>query len=154
MHFFKTLAVGVATALTVAACGGGSSHEAKAAAQKLLDDIINSRLAALAKTSVYRIGYPVQVALTGESLGTGAFAANTFAQKHYSMGRISWEMAYVMPNNKTVYAGDDGSKRGMFRYEADRAEDLTAGTLYAAKLTQTATVSAANCTVLLPSPYC
>ena len=144
MHFFKTLAVGVATALTVAACGGGSSHEAKAAAQKLLDDIINSRLAALAKTSVYRIGYPVQVALTGESLGTGAFAANTFAQKHYSMGRISWEMAYVMPNNKTVYAGDDGSKRGMFRYEADRAEDLTAGTLYAAKLTQTATVSAAN----------
>jgi len=142
MRLFKSLAVSVAAALTVAACG--SSGTAISAADALLEVISKSRTDALAQTSIYRIGYPVQVAITGESLGTGAFAANTFAQKHYSMGRIAWELAYVMPDNKTVYGGDDGSKRGMFRYVADRAEDLSAGTLYAAKLTQTTTVTAAN----------
>lgn len=135
MRSFKTLAVSVAAALTVAACG--SSGTAISAADALLEAISKSRTDAVAQTSIYRIGYPVQVAITGESLGTGAFAANTFAQKHYSMGRIAWELAYVMPDNKTVYGGDDGSKRGMFRYVADRAENLSAGTLYAAKLTQT-----------------
>ena len=116
MRLLKFLATSAATAFTLTACGGGTDWNAeKFYAAKLLEAIGLSRIEALAKTSVYRIGYPVQVALTGESLGTGAFAANTFAQKHYSMGRIAWEMAYVMPNNKTVYAGDDGSKRGMFR---------------------------------------
>ena len=136
------MAVSVAAALTVAACG--SSGTAISAADALLEAITKSRADAQSQTSVYRIGYPVQVSITGETLGTGAFAANTFAQKHYSMGRIAWELAYVMPDNKTVYGGDDGSKRGMFRYVADRAEDLSAGTLYAAKLTQTTAVTAAN----------
>lgn len=145
MRLFKTLTISVATALTVAACGStGTTDTVVSAAEALLAAISKSRTDALAQTSVYRIGYPVQVAITGESLGTGAFAANTFAQKHYSMGRIAWELAYVMPDNKTIYGGDDGSKRGMFRFVADKAEDLTAGTLYAAKLTQTSTVTAAN----------
>jgi secreted PhoX family phosphatase len=96
-----------------------------------------SRAAALAKTSPYRVGYPVEVKITGDSLGTGAFAANTEATKHYAMGRIAWELAYVMPNNKTVYAGDDSTNKGMFRFVADTAGNLSSGTLYIAKLTQT-----------------
>jgi len=96
-----------------------------------------TRAAALAKTSPYRVGYPVEITITGTDLGSKPVAANTQAKKHYGMGRIAWELAYVMPNNKTVYAGDDGTNRGMFRFEADKAGDLSSGTLYIAKLNQT-----------------
>lgn len=137
MNWIKIAALSASTALALAACGGGSGETLLSDAEKLLATIKASRTAALAKTSVYRIGYPVQVSLTGENLGTGAFADNARAEKHYSMGRIAWELAYVMPDEKTVYAGDDGGKRGMFRYVADRSQDLTEGALYAAKLTQT-----------------
>ncbi len=96
-----------------------------------------SRAAAAAKTSPYRVGYPVEVKITGDSLGSGPVASNTEAKKHYAMGRIAWELAYVMPNNKTVYAGDDSTNKGMFRFEAASAGDLSSGNLYIAKLTQT-----------------
>ena len=56
--------------------------------------------------------------------------------KHYAMGRNSYEMALVLPDDKTVYFGDDGSMRGMYKFVADKAEDLSAGTLYVAKLAQ------------------
>lgn len=98
-----------------------------------------SRTAALARTSPYRVGYPVEIKITGDSLGTGSFAANTEATKHYAMGRIAWELAYVMPNKKTVYAGDDSTNKGMFRFDADTAGNLSSGTLYIAKLKQTNT---------------
>lgn len=97
----------------------------------------DSRNAALAKTSPYRVGFPVEVKLTSDSLGSGSTASNTAATKHYSMGRIAWELAYVMPNNKTVYAGDDSTNKGMFRFDADTAGDLSSGTLYIAQLKQT-----------------
>jgi secreted PhoX family phosphatase len=57
--------------------------------------------------------------------------------KHYTMGRFAWELGYVMPNKKTVYASDDGTDVGLFRFEADKAGDLSSGTLYAAKWLQT-----------------
>ena len=57
--------------------------------------------------------------------------------KHYAMGRFSHELSYVMPDNKTVYMSDDGSNVGLFMFIADEAEDLSAGTLYAAKWNQT-----------------
>lgn len=57
--------------------------------------------------------------------------------KHYSMGRFSHELAYVMPDNKTVYLSDDGSNVGLFMFIADTPKDLSAGTLYAAKWNQT-----------------
>ncbi|ANU15532.1 alkaline phosphatase [Planococcus halocryophilus] len=60
-------------------------------------------------------------------------------EKHYSTGRFSHELAKVMPDNKTVFYGDDGSNTGMFMYVADKAKDLSAGTLYAAKFKQTGT---------------
>jgi len=99
----------------------------------------DSRTAALSKTSPYRVGFPTEVKLIGDSLGDGKTAANTSAAKHYSMGRIAWELAYVMPDNKTVYAGDDSTNKGMFRYVASTAGDLSAGELFIAKLTQTNT---------------
>ncbi|MEZ5738482.1 MAG: DUF839 domain-containing protein [Burkholderiaceae bacterium] len=105
------------------------------------DDADRTRPAALARTSVYRIGYPVEVTLTGEQLGTGPFAANARATKHYAMGRLSWEVASVLPDRRTVYAGDDGIDRGLFRFVADAPGDLSAGHLFAARLTQ---VSAAD----------
>ncbi|MEZ5649547.1 MAG: DUF839 domain-containing protein [Burkholderiaceae bacterium] len=100
-------------------------------------DVAASRAAAYAQTSVYRVGYPVEVALTGTDIGSGRVAANAKAVKHYGMGRLAWELAHVMPDRKTVYAGDDGTNRGMFRFVADDPADLSAGTLYAAKLHQT-----------------
>lgn len=57
--------------------------------------------------------------------------------KHYSMGRMAIELAYVMPDNKTVYISDDGSRVGLFRYVADKPGDLTSGELFAAKWKQT-----------------
>lgn len=56
--------------------------------------------------------------------------------KHYSMGRATWELGRVMPDNRTVYFGDDGTNVALFMYVADTAEDLTAGSLYAAKWNQ------------------
>ena len=57
--------------------------------------------------------------------------------KHYAMGRVAIELSYVMPDQKTVYTSDDGSYVGLFRFVADDAGDLSAGTLYAAKFSQT-----------------
>jgi len=68
-------------------------------------------------------------------------ADGTGFTKHYAMGRFSHELAYVMPDQKTVYLSDDGTNDAIYRFVADTAGDLSAGTLYAAKMTQ---VSAAN----------
>ncbi|MCB1434873.1 MAG: DUF839 domain-containing protein, partial [Alphaproteobacteria bacterium] len=96
-----------------------------------------SREAALAQTSVYRVGYPVEVSIeAGKGLGTEAFAANTVAAKHYALGRLSYELAYVMPDKRTVYIGNDETNGGMLRFVADKEGDLSAGELFAAKLKQ------------------
>jgi len=57
-------------------------------------------------------------------------------KKHYAMGRFSHELAYVMPDKKTVYLSDDGTNVGLFMFIADREGDLSAGVLYAAKWIQ------------------
>jgi uncharacterized protein len=59
------------------------------------------------------------------------------AVKHYSMGRLSFENVVVSPDNRTVYYGDDGGYVMPFMYIADKANNLSAGTLYAAKFNQT-----------------
>lgn len=61
------------------------------------------------------------------------------AVKHFSMGRLSIENSKVAPDNRTVYFGDDGSYTMSFMYIADKAKDLSSGTLYAAKWIQTGT---------------
>ncbi len=57
--------------------------------------------------------------------------------KHYAMGRVAHELAYVMPDKKTAYISDDGTNVGLFRFVADTEEDLSAGTLYVAVWNQT-----------------
>lgn len=76
----------------------------------------------------YRYGYPVEVTVTED--GT----ANPV--KHFSMGRVAVELAYVMPDMRTTYISDDGTNVGFFMFVADRAKDLSSGTLYAAKWNQ------------------
>jgi len=56
--------------------------------------------------------------------------------KHYSLGRFSHELAYVMPDRRTVFLPDDGTNVALFMFVADKKEDLSTGTLYAAKWIQ------------------
>lgn len=76
----------------------------------------------------YRYGYPTEVTVTAEGNATPA--------KHFAMGRVAVELAYVMPDEKTVYISDDGTNVGFFMFVADNAGDLSAGKLYAAKWKQ------------------
>jgi hypothetical protein len=55
--------------------------------------------------------------------------------KHFAMGRATWEMGKVMPDRRTVYLGSDGSNQPLIMFVADQEDDLSAGTLYAAKWT-------------------
>jgi hypothetical protein len=91
----------------------------------------------MTKVKPYRYGFPVEVKVTGASLGSATFANNVTVAKHYAMGRTANELSYVMPDSKTVYTSDDGTMVGLYMFKADTAEDLSSGTLYAAKLTQT-----------------
>ena len=82
-----------------------------------------------AKFSPYFYGFAVEAALDG----TGQVSL----KKHYSMGRYSMELPYVMPDNKTVLLTDDGTNVNLFMFVADTAGDLSAGTLYAMRAYQT-----------------
>jgi secreted PhoX family phosphatase len=55
-------------------------------------------------------------------------------KKHYCMGRISHELVQVLPDNRTVIMGDDATNSGYFAFIADVAKDLSAGSLYVAKV--------------------
>lgn len=85
-----------------------------------------------ANNNPYYYGYIPEV-MVDASAATPTY---TYA-KHFSMGRAAWEMAYVMPDEKTVYLSDDGTNVGLYMYVADAVQDLSAGTLYAAKWIQT-----------------
>jgi secreted PhoX family phosphatase len=61
-------------------------------------------------------------------------------KKHYCMGRISHELVQVMPDERTVLMGDDTTNGGLFMFVADHKRDLSAGTLYVGKWTQTSGV--------------
>ncbi|WP_130411610.1 PhoX family protein [Fluviicoccus keumensis] len=55
-------------------------------------------------------------------------------KKHYCLGRISHELVQVMPDNRTVLMGDDATNGGLFCFVANTEKDLSAGTLYVAKI--------------------
>ncbi len=57
--------------------------------------------------------------------------------KHRALGRFARELADVQPDGRTVYMGDDGAYTGLFLFVADERNDLSEGTLYAGKWTQT-----------------
>ncbi|WP_261381575.1 alkaline phosphatase PhoX [Paenibacillus cremeus] len=77
----------------------------------------------------YAYGYLPEVTVKAD--GT------TSVVKHYSMGRFSHELGKVAPDQKTVFYGDDGGNTMLFMYVADKSQDLSSGTLYAAKFNQT-----------------
>ena len=82
-----------------------------------------------AKVDPYRYGFPVEYRVAEDGSAT--------VTKHAAMGRVSVELANIMPDQKTAYISDDGTNVGLFRFVADQAADLTAGQLFAAKWVQT-----------------
>jgi secreted PhoX family phosphatase len=64
--------------------------------------------------------------------------------KHYSNGRYAREMQIAAEDQRTLIGGDDGKFTGLFMFVADTPRNLTAGTLYAAKVTQTGTALAGS----------
>jgi secreted PhoX family phosphatase len=74
----------------------------------------------------YHYGHLPEVTVNAD--GTGSI------QKHYCLGRISHELVQVMPDNRTVFMGDDATNSGYFVFVADREKDLSSGTLYVAKV--------------------
>jgi uncharacterized protein len=81
------------------------------------------------KANPYYYGFIPEVFVSSEGM--------TRVVKHYSTGRRSNEMMIVMPDERTAYFGDDGEYTMLFMYVADKPRDLSTGTLYAAKFTQT-----------------
>ena len=79
----------------------------------------------------YQYGYIVEI--------TEPTATAPVPVKHFTLGRVAHENVVIMPDNKTVYITDDGSNKGFYKFVASQANDLSAGTIYAAKLTQDAT---------------
>ncbi|MBU1176356.1 MAG: DUF839 domain-containing protein [Alphaproteobacteria bacterium] len=84
--------------------------------------------------NTYRYGYPTEVTVAADGTATAA--------KRFALGRVAVELPYVMPDEKTVYVSDDGTNVGLFKFVADKAGDLTAGSLYALKWTQTSDAGA------------
>ena len=78
----------------------------------------------------YNYGYIAEV--------TEPLADEPVIVKHFTMGRYEHENSTVMPDAKTVYLSQDDTGGVLFKFVADTAEDLSAGTLYGAKLTQDA----------------
>jgi hypothetical protein len=74
----------------------------------------------------YHYGHMPEVTVNAD--GTGSI------KKHYNMGRISHELVQVMPDERTVLMGDDATNSGYFVFVADKERDLSAGTLYVAKV--------------------
>ena len=76
----------------------------------------------------YNYGHLPEVTINADGTGT--------LKKHYCLGRISHELVEVMPDRRTVLMGDDYTNSGLFLFIADKETDLSAGTLYVAKLGQ------------------
>lgn len=81
------------------------------------------------KANPYLYGHMPEVTVNPDGTGT--------VKKHYCLGRISHELIQVMPDQRTCLMGDDTTNGGLFLFIADKAADLSAGTLYVAKATQT-----------------
>ncbi|WP_034300156.1 PhoX family phosphatase [Herbaspirillum sp. RV1423] len=82
-----------------------------------------------AKANPYHYGHLPEITVHADGSGS--------VVKHYCLGRISHELVQVMPDRRTVLMGDDATNGGLFMFVADHAADLSAGTLYVAKWTQT-----------------
>lgn len=63
-------------------------------------------------------------------------AGDTRVVKHFAMGRLSTEIAYALPDERSVVLVEDNTNSPLVMFVVDTARDLSAGTLYAAKWTQ------------------
>lgn len=77
----------------------------------------------------YAYGYITEIAVNDDGTASG--------NKHYAMGRFAHELGLVLPDEKTAYLSDDGTNVSLYRFVADEAGKLDAGTLYAVKFNQT-----------------
>jgi secreted PhoX family phosphatase len=68
-------------------------------------------------------------------------------EKWYTLGRISREKVQFFADSKTAIQGDDGTYTMLTMFVADKAKDLSAGSLYAAKWVQTGTVNGGTATL-------
>ena len=88
------------------------------------------------KANPYNYGHMPEVIVNAD--GTSSI------KKHYCMGRISHELVQVMPDQRTALMGDDATNSGYFVFVADKAADLSAGSLYAAIVSGTTDFSKAG----------
>ena len=80
-------------------------------------------------THPYRYGWVPELTMAADGSSVGV--------KHYAMGRFSHEIALVVDDEKTVYLSDDNSRgSGFFMFVGNGAQDLSGGTLYAARWEQ------------------
>ncbi len=107
--------------------GEGSSQTALA---RYIDPSVNTANDAEQFPNTYRYHYIVEI--------TEPTSAEPVPVKHYAMGRYEHENSIVMPDERTVYLSQDNSRGVFFKFVADQPGDLSAGTLFAAKLTQDA----------------
>jgi uncharacterized protein len=122
------------TAATLAEVGAGDmiryfGLDPKAAVPPTVDE-------AKAVFNPYAYGYMTEVSVTEAGVPT--------VTKHYAAGRMAHELAYVMPDQKTVYMTDDGANDAFFMFIAKTPGDLSEGTLYAARWFQTSPSGAAH----------
>lgn len=78
-----------------------------------------------ASASPYNYGRVPEVTVLANGTST--------VQKWYTLGRLSREKAQFFSDSRTAIQGDDGTYTMLTMFVADRAGDLSAGTLYAAK---------------------
>jgi len=100
---------------------------------KYYDETVKFWKGDASKLSPYYYGWTPEVTIDANG--------NAVYTKHYTLGRFSHELSYVMPDKKTVYMSDDGENVAIFKFIADKEEDLSAGTLYAAKWNQTSSAN-------------
>lgn len=98
------------------------------------------------QSNPYRYGYMIEM--------DDLLADQPGLDRRYVMGRFSHENGMVMADGRTVYMSDDDSAKYtnakynsnsggvFFKFVADRARDLSSGTLYAAKTKQDAGTNA------------
>jgi secreted PhoX family phosphatase len=86
------------------------------------------------KANPYLYGHLPELTVKADGSGT--------LVKHFCLGRISHELVQVCPDQRTVLMGDDATNGGAFMLIADKAGDLSSGTLYVGQATQTTQTSA------------
>ena len=86
------------------------------------------KLASEGGANPYDYGHPFEISVSSKG--------STEVRKLLALGRLSFELVEVMPDERTVYMGDDGRDTMLFMFVADRPRDLSEGTLYAARWEQ------------------